>query len=79
MTIEVDELLKGLSTKIKDKEFFQTKAYVEPFLERAQKLTNNFEVQVKLPEQITVTKKEDMDFDNITYNRVWIQASFCLR
>lgn len=74
MTIEVDELLKGLSTKIKDKEFFQTRAYVEPFLERAQKLTNNFEVQVKLPEQITVTKKEDMDFDNITYNRVWIQA-----
>ena len=74
MKIEVDELLKGLATKIRDKEFFQTEAYVEPFLERMQKITNKFEVQVKLPEQITVTKKEDLDFDNITYNRVWIQA-----
>ena len=74
MKIEIDELLKGLGTKIKDKEFFQTEAYVTPFLERMQKLTNYFEVQVKLPDQITVTKKEDLDFDNITYNRVWIQA-----
>lgn len=74
MTIEVDELLRGLATKIRDKEFLQTRAYVEPFLERLQNLTDRFEVQVKLPEQITVTKKEDLDFDNITYNRVWIQA-----
>lgn len=74
MKIEIDELLKGLGTKIRDKEFFQTEAYVTPFLERMQKLTDRFEVQVKLPEQITVSKKEDLDFDNITYNRVWIQA-----
>lgn len=74
MKIEVNELLKGLATKIKDREFYQTEAYVTPFLDRVQKLTDNFEVNVKLPEQITVTKKEDLDFDNITYNRVWIQA-----
>lgn len=74
MKLSIEELLKGLATKIKDKEFFETKAYVEPFLERASKLTDNFEVNVKLPDQITVTKKEDLDFDNITYNRVWIQA-----
>ena len=74
MKIEVDELLKGLATKIKEKEFFQTEAYVTPFLDRMQKLTNDFSIEVKLPDQITVTKKEDLDFDNITYNRVWIQA-----
>ena len=74
MKIDVNELLKGLATKIKDKEFYQTEAYVTPFLDRMQRLTNNFEVNVKLPDQITVTKKEDLDFDNITYNRVWIQA-----
>lgn len=74
MKIEVDELLKGLATKIRDKEFYQTETYVTPFLERMQKLTNDFEVNVKLPDQITVTKKEDINFDNITYNRVWIQG-----
>ena len=74
MKIELDELLKGLATKIKDKKFYQTEAYVTPFLDRMSKLTDEFEVQVKLPEQITVTKKEDLNFDNITYNRVWIQA-----
>lgn len=74
MKIDVNELLKGLATKIKEKEFYQTEAYVTPFLERMQKLTNDFSVEVKLPDQITVTKKEDLDFDNITYNRVWIQA-----
>jgi len=74
MKIDVDELLKGLATKIREKEFYQTEAYVTPFLERMQKLTDDFSIEVKLPEQITVTKKEDLDFDNITYNRVWIQA-----
>lgn len=74
MEITLDELLKGKATKIKDKSFFQTATYVEPFLERMNKLTDNFQVKVELPEQITVTKREDVDFEDITYNRVWIQA-----
>ena len=74
MVIELDELLKGKATKIKEKEYFQTEAYVTPFLERLQKITNDFRIEVKLPEQVTITKKEDLDFDDITYNRVWIQA-----
>ena len=74
MKLELNELLKGKATKIKDKEYFQTEAYVTPFLERMQKITNDFRVEVKLPEQVTITKKEDLDFDDVTYNRVWIQA-----
>ena len=74
MTLELSELLKGKATKIKDREYFQTEAYVTPFLERMQKITSDFRVEVKLPDQITVTKKEDLDFDDVTYNRVWIQA-----
>ncbi len=74
MKIEIDELLKGMGTKIREKEFYPTEAYVTPFLERMQNLTDEFEINVKLPEQITITKKEDLNFDNITYNRVWIQA-----
>ena len=74
MEITIDELLKGKATKIKEKIFYQTEAYVTPFLDRMQKITNNFKIKVELPDQITVTQKDDVDFDDITYNRVWIQG-----
>lgn len=74
MKLELNELLKGKATKIKEKEYFQTEAYITPFLERMQKLTSDFRVEVKLPEQVTITKREDLNFDDVTYNRVWIQA-----
>lgn len=70
MEISLDQLLKGKQTSIKNKNYLQTAAYVEPFLERMSKLTDDFRVQVKLPNQIT---RED-DIDDITYNRVIIQA-----
>jgi hypothetical protein len=68
--ITIEELLKGKSTLIKNKEFLPTKTYVEPFLERMSKLTSDFRIQVKLPSQIT-TNQENQD---ITYNRVLVQA-----
>lgn len=74
MEITLNELLKGKATRIKDKAFFQTKDYVEPFLERMNNFTNDFRIKVELPDQVTVTKREDVDFEDITYNRVWIQA-----
>lgn len=70
MEISLDQLLKGKQTSIKNKNYFQTSAYVEPFLERMSKLTDDFRVQVKLPDQIT---KED-EKEDITYNRVIVQA-----
>lgn len=70
MEITVDQLLQGKQTSIKNKNYFQTSAYVEPFLERMSKLTDDFRVQVKLPDQITI---ED-DKEDITYNRVVVQA-----
>lgn len=74
MEITLNELLKGKATRIKDKAFFQTESYVEPFLERLNKFTDDFRIKVELPDQVTVTKREDVDFEDITYNRVWIQA-----
>lgn len=74
MEITIPELLKGKATLIKDNEYFETKAYIEPFLERMSKFTDDFRVQVKLPDQITKTKDGGIDTDDITYNRVWIQA-----
>ena len=70
MKISIEDLLKGKATIIKDREYLPTKSYVEPFLERMSKFTDDFRVEVRLPDQIT---KLDSTED-ITYNRVWIQA-----
>lgn len=68
--ITIAELLKGKSTLIKNKEFFPTKNYVEPFIERMSAFTDDFRIQVKLPDQMTTNK----DITDVTYNRVLIQA-----
>jgi len=70
MDITVSELLKGKPTIIKNKEFFQTKSYVEPFLNKMAALTSDFRIQVKMPDQITFGP----DAQDLTYNRVLIQA-----
>lgn len=70
MEISAKELLEGKSTIIKNKEYFPTKTYVEPFLEKMSKFTDKFIIQVKEADQMSVTK----DSKDMVYNRVWIQA-----
>ena len=74
MELTLNELLAGKATRIKNREYFPTKAYVEPFLERVQKLTSEFKVQVQLPTQITYTEDGNINTEDITYNRVLIEA-----
>lgn len=74
MEIKLEELLKGKATKIKEKDYYPTEAYVEPFLEKMSKFTSDFRVQVKLPDQITRTIEGDYNTDDITYNRVLVEA-----
>lgn len=74
MEITIDELLRGKRTIIKNKEYLSTEQYVTPFLERMSKFTNDFRVQVKIPEQYTLTKNGEINTEDITYNRVWVQA-----
>lgn len=74
MNLTIDELLKGKATIIKGKEYFNTEAYVIPFLERLSKFTNDFRIQAKLPDQISITKKEDLNLEDTVFNRVWVQA-----
>ena len=74
MEITLNELLAGRATRIKSKEFLPTRAYVEPFLERVQKITQEIRVQVQLPSQITYTAEGDINTEDITYNRVLIEA-----
>lgn len=70
MDLTIQELYKGKSTLIKNKEFFPTKTYVEPFIERMSAFTKDFRVQAKLPDQMTFNK----DATDLTFNRVLIQA-----
>lgn len=74
MTINLSELLAGKATRIRGKEYFSTAAYVEPFLERIQRLTNEISVQCQLPSQITYTGDGNLNTEDITYNRVLIEA-----
>jgi len=70
MNITLPELFKGKKTIIKNKEFFPTQMYVEPFIEKMSKYTQDFRIQVILPDQMTFSK----DATDLTYNRVVIQA-----
>lgn len=70
MEITKTLLLNGKPTLIKDKEYLATKEYVEPFLNEMSTFTNHFVINVTIPNQITVTNKEE----DITFNKVWIQA-----
>lgn len=70
MEITINELLNGQATMIKNKEYLATKEYVEPFIEKMSAITNDFRVKIKLPDQIT----KIADAQNITYNRVLIEA-----
>lgn len=74
MEITLEQALAGKATKIKNNEFFQTKAYIEPFIERMSALTDEFRIQAKLPDQITYTRDGSINTDDITYNRIYIQA-----
>lgn len=75
MEISLEQLLEGKAIKIKNKDFLQTKAYVDPFLERMRKFTSDFRVQVKLPELITLNDPDEgREPENLSYTRVAIQG-----
>ena len=70
MEITPELLLKGKPTIIKGKEYLPTKDYVQPFFDEMSKFTDKFIVKVQTPDQMTITNGDQ----DMTYNRVWIQA-----
>lgn len=74
MDITINELLAGRATRIKNREYYKTEAYVSPFLEKLHKITSDFRVQVQLPSQITYTEDGSINTEDITYNRVLIEG-----
>ena len=74
MELTIEQLMQGKATRIKDKEYFTTEAYVTPFINRVSKMTDNFIINAKPADQISLTKDGEINFDDVIYNRVWIQG-----
>ena len=68
------EVLEGKATRIKGKDYFKTADYINPFLDRMSKYTDNFTVEVKTPDQITLTNDGQVITDDLTFNRVHVEA-----
>lgn len=74
MELTLDQAIAGKSTSIKGKEYLSTEAYITPFLERMSKYTSNFIFNGIQPDQVTLTKNGDINTEDITWNRMWVQA-----
>lgn len=74
MELTLEQALAGKSTSIKGKEYLSTEAYISPFLEKMSKYTDKFIFNGIQPDQITLTKDGDINLEDITWNRMWIQA-----
>ena len=70
MEITIKELHEGLPCLIKNHEFFATKVYTDPFIERMKTFTNDFRIQIKNADTLSTKNKEV----NKIYTRVLIQA-----
>lgn len=64
-------LEKGQKTIIKDKEFYETKAYCLPFVEQMQKYTDWFECYALTPAQLAINHNGETQY---VYNKVHIEA-----
>jgi len=74
MEVTLEQLMQGKGTLIKNKEYWPTAAYVNPFIRRLEAIVERFEIKVETPSQITLTKDGQINTQDITYNRVWIQG-----
>ena len=66
MEITLSALLEGKPTIIREKEYFATKDYIQPFIDEMSKFTKDFVINVQLPDQVTISN----DSRDVTYNRV---------
>lgn len=74
MEITLQQALAGKATQIKGKEYLTTAAYIEPFIERMSKFTDDFRIQAIPANQISLTSDGKVNVEDIVWNRMWIQA-----
>lgn len=70
MEITLDQAFAGKNTQIKGNTYFNTEAYVAPFIDKMSKYTDNFIFNGIMPEQMTLSEGNT----DITWNRMWVQA-----
>jgi len=70
MTEELNNILEGKTTLIKNKQYLSARAYIEPFIKRMDEFKATYNCQVKTPDQLSVTEGKP----DLVYNRVHIQA-----
>lgn len=70
MEITLEQLLKGKSTRINDKDFLSTEEYISLFVDKMKNFTDSYRIEAISPNQITL----DKEGEDITYNRVLVQA-----
>lgn len=68
--MELKELLLGKATKIKGVEYLSTKDYIQPFIDRMNKLKATYICKAKISDQVSITNEQS----DIVYNKVHIQA-----
>lgn len=74
MELTLQQALAGKATQIKNKEFLSTEAYINPFLERMSKFTDDFRIQGIPASQISLTSNGEINLEDTIYNRIWVQA-----
>lgn len=73
--LKLNDIYQGKATMIKDNKFFSAQQYVEPFVDRVDKLCQgNFIVKAQPAKQISLTPQGDVNTEDIVFNRVWIQG-----
>lgn len=72
MVEDLKTVLLGKELEIKNKHYFSTAFYVEPFIERLAPFNVEFRCQVKNPDQFTISDGKP----DLAYTRVNIQAVF---
>jgi len=68
--LTLQELLKGKATLIRGKEYYPTKTYIEPFLEKVSAFTTDIKVQAIKADQISTSNQ----VEDTVYNRILLQA-----
>lgn len=73
--LNINDIYRGKATMIKDNKYFSTQQYVEPFIDRVDKICQgNFIVKAQPANQISLTPQGDVNMEDIVFNRVWIQG-----
>lgn len=74
MELTLAQAMTGKATQIKGKNYFSTKEYIEPFIDKMSKFTDNFIIQGIPANQISLTPSGEMNLEDMVFNRMWVQA-----